>query len=110
MLKLLVGNSIAFAFQHKNKISTKAFFYLLNGGALPPLIYDREIHSHRTFYIQSYLDNKNKFRLRYFTSYFKASPIDGLILATERFSSYHKTTLQNFYLETLEGLAYYGNL
>jgi hypothetical protein len=108
MLKFFVGNSVAFAFQNKNKISTKAFFYLLNGRALPPLNYDKEICSNRTFYIQSYLDNKNRFRLRYFTSYFKASPIDGLILATERFSAYNKTTLQKFYLETLEGLAYYG--
>ncbi len=107
MLNFCAENSVVFAFQNKNKISTKAFFYLLNGGALPPLKYDKEIYPRRNFYIQSYLDNKNRLRLRYFTSYFKASPIDGLILATERFSAHNKTTLQKFYLETLEGLAYY---
>lgn len=99
---------IAFAFQNKNKLSTKAFFYLLNGGALPPLSYDKEICPSRTIYLQSYLDNKNNFRLRFFNSYFKAGPIDGLILATGRFSAHNKTAAQNFYLETLEGLAYYG--
>ena len=100
--------SIIFAFQYKSKISTPAFFYRLNGGRLPEpeLDYSDTVYtSSNNCYIQSYLDSK-KLQLRIFTSYCALCP--GLVLATKRCVKDKPTTMRDFYLETLEGLTYYG--
>lgn len=100
--------SIVFAHKHKKKLSLEAFFYLLNGGNLPPLSYStKEILPHKSYYLQSYL-YKGKFKMRVFESYFKAPFLEGLLLATKRFKKDELTTIEDFYLESLESLAYYA--
>jgi hypothetical protein len=102
-------SSLLFAFHYKNLISTKAFFYLLNGGDLPKLTYSRVItRAKETAYFQSYLTNSGKQKYRMFNSYFKALPIEGVVLATIKFKKGVETSTSTFYLETLERLAEYN--
>lgn len=104
--------SIIFAFRYKRLISTRAFFYLLNGGKLPRLTFiEIRVYCSSNYYIESYLNYKGNVRYRVYDSYF-TRPInksDLAILAIKRFKKESYTDTQNFYLETLEGLAnYYG--
>lgn len=100
--------SLIFAFRYKHLISTKAFFYLLNGGKLPRLNYPAKLKpATETYYIQSYLDEDHEFKLRILNSYFK-EPLNGLVLATVKVRKGLITDFTTFYFESLEGLAYYG--
>jgi hypothetical protein len=105
-------NSLIFAFSYKNLISAKAFFYLINGGKLPPLTFNKvQVYCTGSYYIESYLNYENKVRYRVYDSYF-SRPVDKYdlaILAIKRFKQGFYESTEQFYLETLEGLAkYYG--
>ena len=102
-------NPLFFAFRYKHLISTKAFFYLLNGGELPQLTYSCVTTKPKsTVYFQSYLNNLSEQKYRAFDSYFNAGPVEGVVLATIKFKKGVKTNTGDFYVETLEGLAKYS--
>jgi hypothetical protein len=81
-----------------------------NGGKLPPLNFNAiRVYCYSSYYIESYINYNDCIRYRVYDSYF-TRPIDKYdlaILAIKRFKVGTNTDTQNFYLETLEGLAAY---